>query len=47
MFFQFLPPSRVIHTRPSLVPAQMRFTFLNEGATRVNHAALLLARFGD
>ena len=33
MFFQFLPPSRVIQTSPSSVPAQMVFAFWNEGAS--------------
>ena len=41
MLFQFLPPSRVIQIRPSSVPAQIVFTFLNEGASAVDHAALL------
>ena len=33
MSFQFLPPSRVIQIRPSSVPAQSVFMFLNDGAS--------------
>ena len=33
MFFQFFPPSRVTQMSPSSVPAQIVFTFLNDGAT--------------
>ena len=33
MFDQFAPPSRVIHTRPSSVPAQIVRIFLNDAAT--------------
>ena len=33
IFFQFAPPSRVIHSNPSSVPAQIESTFLKEGAS--------------
>jgi hypothetical protein len=33
MFFQLRPPSRVIQTRPSSLPAQMVVIFRNDGAT--------------
>ena len=33
MLFQFLPPSRVIQSKPSSVPAQRVVRLLNDGAS--------------